>query len=127
MITRAQRFVEQVYWPDLLAIAGFYKEWAAIGGGVRNYLAVRRVPRGRTCGTLDTLYFPRGIILDKDLTKVHALRPQKVKEYITSSWYEYSEGDDAGLHPWEGETKAQVHRPADARGPTCRTRRSTPG
>ena len=47
MITRAQRFVEQVYWPDLLAIAGFYKEWASIGGGVKNYLAVRRVPRGR--------------------------------------------------------------------------------
>jgi hydrogenase large subunit len=26
MITRARRFVEQVYWPDLVAIAGFYKD-----------------------------------------------------------------------------------------------------
>ena len=24
-------YVEQVYWPDLVAIAGFYKDWAAIG------------------------------------------------------------------------------------------------
>ncbi len=41
MIKRAQRFVEEVYWPDLLAIAGFYKEWAAIGGGIGNYPGLR--------------------------------------------------------------------------------------
>src|SRR6187401_986359 len=40
MIRRARVFVEQVYWPDLVAIAGFYKDCAAIGGGVPNFLAV---------------------------------------------------------------------------------------
>jgi Ni,Fe-hydrogenase I large subunit len=34
-----------------------------------------------------------------------------VKEYIHSSWYEYSGGDDAGLHPYEGETKAKYTGP----------------
>ncbi len=33
IIKRARQFVEQVYWPDLVAIAGFYKEWGAIGAG----------------------------------------------------------------------------------------------
>ena len=41
---RARRFVEEVYWPDLLAIASFYKDWAAIGGGVQNYMSVGEYP-----------------------------------------------------------------------------------
>src|SRR5512147_2881638 len=110
MITRAQRFVEQVYWPDLLAIAGFYKEWAGIGGGVRNYMAVGEFPDGDVRET-DKLYFPRGLILDRDLTRVWPYDHQQVKEFITSSWYEYSKGDAAGLHPWEGETKAAYAGP----------------
>ena len=28
-----------------------------------------------------------------------------MQEYIAHSWYEYADGDDAGAHPWEGETK----------------------
>jgi len=110
MITRAQEFVEQVYWPDILAIAGFYKDWAGIGGGVRNYLTVGEFPDGEV-GETEKLYFPRGIVLDRDLTRVWPYDHTKVKEYITSSWYEYSAGDDAGLHPWEGETSAKYQGP----------------
>jgi len=110
MITRAQRFVEEVYWPDLLAIASFYKEWASIGGGVRNYLAVGEFPDGDVRET-ERLYLPRGIILDRDLTRVWPYDQQQIKEYITSSWYEYSAGDAAGLHPWEGETKPKYAGP----------------
>ena len=110
MITRAQRFVEQVYFPDLVAIASFYKDWAAIGGGVKNYLAVGEFPEGRI-DELDKLYLPRGIILDRDLSKVHPYDPAQVKEFITSSWYEYEQGDEAGLHPYEGETKAKYAGP----------------
>jgi len=110
MIRRAQRFVEQVYWPDLMAIAGFYKEWAAIGGGTGNYLAVGEFPDGDV-RDIDSLYFPRGIILNKDLSRVRPYDQQLVKEYINSSWYEYSQGDEAGLHPWEGETTAKYDGP----------------
>ncbi len=110
MIRRARRFVEQVYWPDLVAIAGFYKEWASIGGGVGNYLTVGEFPETDSRDT-DSLYFPRGIILDRDLTQVHPYDHNLVKEYITSSWYEYEGGDDVGLHPWEGETKARYTGP----------------
>jgi [NiFe] hydrogenase large subunit/hydrogenase large subunit len=110
MITRAQQFVEQVYWPDLLAIAGFYKEWASIGGGVSNYMAVGEFPEG-TIAETDKLYFPRGIILNRDLTRVHPYDHRKIKEFIQSSWYEYEAGDAAGLHPYEGETKAKYTGP----------------
>jgi len=110
MITRAQRFVEQVYWPDLVAIASFYKDWAAIGGGVKNFLACGEFPE-TDIRDLDSLYFPRGIILDGDLSTVHPYDPMKVKEYISSSWYEYANGDDAGLHPFEGETRPKYSGP----------------
>jgi [NiFe] hydrogenase large subunit/hydrogenase large subunit len=110
MITRAQRFVEQVYWPDLVAIASFYKDWAAIGGGVRNYLSVGEFPEGNV-NEFDKLYLPRGIILDRDLSTVHPFDESKIREFISSSWYEYAQGDDAGLHPYEGETKAKYAGP----------------
>lgn len=110
MITRARRFVEEVYWPDLLAIAGYYKEWAAIGGGLRNYLACGEFPEGDIRDP-STLFLPRGIILDRDLSTVVPYDPAKVKEYISSSWYEYSGGDSVGLHPFEGETKARYSGP----------------
>src|SRR5512141_2747194 len=38
LFEEGKRFVEQVYIPDLLAVAGFYKDWAAIGGGLSNYM-----------------------------------------------------------------------------------------
>jgi len=104
MINRAQQFVEQVYYPDLIAIAGYYKEWGSIGGGVPNYMSVGEFPDADVRDT-SKLYFPRGIIMNKDLSKVLPYDHKKVKEYITSSWYEYNDGDRAGLHPWEGETK----------------------
>ncbi|HMA40997.1 MAG TPA: nickel-dependent hydrogenase large subunit [Gemmatimonadales bacterium] len=110
MIKRAQTFVEQVYWPDLVAVAGFYKDWAAIGGGTGNYLAVGEFP-DYDVRDLNTLYFPRGIVLNKDLSKVLPYDHMKVQEYINSSWYEYSKGDAAGLHPYEGETKAKYTGP----------------
>ncbi|HEX6941990.1 MAG TPA: nickel-dependent hydrogenase large subunit [Gemmatimonadaceae bacterium] len=110
MITRAQRFVEQVYFPDLIAIASFYKDWASIGGGVTNYLSVGEFPEGNV-DEYDKLYLPRGIILNRDLSTVHPFDPAKIKEFITSSWYEYEEGDATGLHPYEGETKPKYDGP----------------
>ncbi len=110
MIVRARRFVEQVYWPDLAAIAGFYKEWAAIGGGTGNYLTAGEFPENDV-RDLASLYFPRGIILGKDLSRVHPYDHTKVQEYINRSWYEYSGGQAAGLHPWEGETRPKYDGP----------------
>ncbi len=110
MIGRARRFVEEVYWPDLVAIAGFYKDWGAIGGGTGNYLACGEFPE-TDVRDLNSLYLPRGIVLNKDISKVVPYDQNQVKEFINSSWYEYSKGDSVGLHPFEGETKAKYAGP----------------
>jgi len=104
----AKTFVEQVYIPDLIAVAGFYKgDWGAIGGGLENYLAYGDLPMN---GINDpsAFKFPRGAILGRDLSTVHEVDgtdPDQVQEFIKHSWYEYSDGDESGHHPWDGETK----------------------
>jgi len=103
----AQTFIEQVYIPDLLAIAGFYKDWGAIGGGLENYMCYGDLP---TKGYNDptSFKFQRGIILKRNLNEVLPVNPkdpQEVQEFIPHSWYEYSGGDGEGRHPWDGETK----------------------
>jgi hydrogenase large subunit len=107
LIQNAIAFVEQVYIPDLLAVAGFYKDWAAVGGGLSNYLAYGDLPT-RSYKDVDSFKFPRGVILDRDLSKVHEVTGrdgEEIKEYIAHSWYAYSQGDQVGLHPWNGETE----------------------
>jgi len=110
MIRRARRFVEEVYWPDLVAIAGFYKEWAGIGGGVGNYMACGEFPED-DIRNIDSYYLPQGVILGKNIGKVLPYDQQLIKEYITHSWYEYDAGDQTGLHPYEGETKPKYSGP----------------
>ena len=39
-----REFVDQVYVPDMLAIACFYKEWAQWGEGVGNFLTYGDFP-----------------------------------------------------------------------------------
>jgi len=107
LIQEAIVFVEQVYLPDLLAVAGFYKDWAAVGGGLKNYLAYGDLPT-RGYNQPESFKFPRGAILDRNLNTVHEVNGRnadEIKEYIAHSWYSYAKGDAAGLHPWQGETE----------------------
>ena len=102
----AQTFVEQVYIPDLLAIAGFYKDWGAIGGGLSNYMAYGDLPVNGY-GDVSSFKFPRGVILNRNLAEVLPVDgkdPMQVQEFVNNSWYDYAAGDDTGLHPWDGET-----------------------
>ena len=107
-------FIDQVYIPDLLMIAEVYKdEWSKIGGGVSNYLSYGDFPLHGYAGIEDYLS-PRGIVLDRDLSKVHpvdANSSEEIKEYIYHSWYKYTEGDKAGLHPYDGETNLEYTGP----------------
>jgi hydrogenase large subunit len=103
LLKQARKFVEQVYIPDLLAVASFYKDWAAIGGGVGNFLSYGDFPTDNS-GRTDSLYFPRGIIMGKDLSRLLPMDEKKITEYVTHSWYDYSSGDAKGLHPYDGET-----------------------
>ncbi len=110
----AQTFVDQVYIPDLLAIAGFYKsDWGAIGGGLSNYMSFGDFPMNGY-NNPESFKMPRGVILNRDLSKIHEIKaddPTQIQEYVNNSWYDYSKGDKIGLHPWEGETKLNYTGP----------------
>lgn len=110
----AKTFVNQVYIPDLLAVASFYKsDWGAIGGGLSNYLSFGDFPVNGY-NNPDSFKMPRGAILNRDLSKIHEVKaddPEQIQEFINNSWYEYSKGDKAGLHPWDGETNLKYTGP----------------
>jgi hydrogenase large subunit len=111
LLKQGQQFIEQVYIPDVLAVAPFYLDWAGIGGGLENYLCYGDLP---TNGFSDvgSYKFPRGAILGRDLTKVHPVDPRDdtgIQEFIDHSWYEYAGA--GGLHPWKGETKLKYSGP----------------
>jgi [NiFe] hydrogenase large subunit/hydrogenase large subunit len=108
-IRSARRFVEQVYLPDLLAVASFYKDWAGYGAGIGNYLVYGEYPAGDEPGAAK--FLPSGIIRKRDLSKVEAVDPAKITEQVAHSWYEYSGGDAQGLHPFSGETKPKYTGP----------------
>ncbi len=113
LFEEAKQFVEQVYIPDLMAIASFYKDWGAIGGGLSNYMSFGDLPLNGY-DDVSSYKFPRGIIMNRNLNEVVDIDlsdPEQIQEYISHSWYDYSGGDEQGLHPWKGETKLNYSGP----------------
>jgi Ni,Fe-hydrogenase I large subunit len=110
LVKRAMDFVQQVYVPDVLAIASFYPEWFSIGEGLGHFMAYGGYPAGSVNDPAG-YFLPRGIILDRDLTTVHPFDPGQIAEYVTHSWYGYSDGDQAARHPYDGETTPKYTGP----------------
>ncbi|WP_026441619.1 nickel-dependent hydrogenase large subunit [Pseudacidobacterium ailaaui] len=110
LVANAQSFVRQVYMPDVLAIAGFYKDWFQHGQGLGNYMAYGDYTNGNIKDPAGFM-FPRGIVLGRDLSTVHPLDPSHVSEYVTHSWYNYAEGDQVAKHPSQGETNPKYSGP----------------
>ncbi len=93
-----QSFVENVYIPDLIAVASFYKDWGAIGG-CTNFLCWGDLPQSDQ--EPESLFLPRGRIMNRDISKVEAAVQEKVTEHVLHAWYE----DGEAKHPYQGETK----------------------
>jgi hydrogenase large subunit len=110
LIANAEVFVRQVYVPDVLAIAGFYKEWFQYGQGIGNYMAYGDYTNGSVKDPAGFM-IPRGIIRGRDLSSVHPVDVQHVSEFVTHSWYTYAEGDQAAKHPSRGETNPRYSGP----------------
>jgi len=113
LLKEAKTFVEQVYIPDLLAIAPYYLDWGGIGAGVGNYMAYGDLPVN---GYNDpsNYKFPSGIILNGDLSTVHPVdhrNADEIQEFINKSWYDYTDGKEIGKHPWDGETNINYTGP----------------
>jgi len=116
-IQEAIAFIDNVYIPDVLAIASFYKGWLHGGGlsatNVMDYGDYERVPYDHS-----TCQLPGGVILNGNWNEVHPIDPrdpEQVQEFVTHSWYSY--GDDSkGLHPWDGITEAKYELGPNTKG-----------
>jgi len=114
LIAKMKAFVDQVYVPDTILIAGFYKSdratgykgWEKRGGTGWNYLCYGEFPEN---GIRDPLNFliPQGV-LEKGSLAIRPLdmeNPSEIQEYVAHSWYKYLRvGNNVGLHPSEGQT-----------------------
>jgi hydrogenase large subunit len=116
IIEQMREFVDQVYVPDVLAIASFYKDWfkTGYGEGTGNFLTYGDFPAN---GSQDpkTFMVPRGAILNRDLSHIHEVdltATADIQEFVSHSWYDYAGGKDVGLHPYQGETRLNYSGPA---------------
>jgi hydrogenase large subunit len=117
IIDQAIDFIDQVYIPDLLAIASFYKGWL-YGGGIssQNVMSYGDVPE--RANDYKSLLMPRGAIVGGDLSKIHEVDlkdPEQIQESVDHSWYTYPEGKKA-LHPFEGVTNPKFELGAKTKG-----------
>jgi len=113
IIIEMRDFVDQVYLPDTLAIAGYYKDWGSQGEGVGNFLTVGDFPE-KGVDDPSSLLFPSGAILGRDLSTIHEVdlaAMGEVEEFVAHSWYDYTGGKEAGLHPYDGETALNYDGP----------------
>jgi hydrogenase large subunit len=80
LLIQGKEFVEQVYIPDLLTIASFYKDWGAIGG-FHNFMAFGDFPmEGYGNKDMSTLQNSVWCNFNKDLSKVHDVDLEDLKQ-----------------------------------------------
>jgi hydrogenase large subunit len=118
-IDRSIEFIDQVYIPDLKAIASYYKDWT-FGGGLssKNLLSYGDFPRHAGDESQGNMMLPGGAILDGDLSRVQEVDvrdPEQVQEFVLHSWYRYPD-EQQGLHPWDGITEPNFVLGPDAKG-----------
>ncbi|MCP5424957.1 MAG: nickel-dependent hydrogenase large subunit [Gammaproteobacteria bacterium] len=107
IITKMRNFVDQVYVPDTLAVASFYKDWGGQGEGLGNFMTFGDFPE-KGMDDPKSYLIPAGVILNRDLSTIHPVDmhdPEQIQEFVSHSWYDYKEGKDKGLHPYVGETE----------------------
>ncbi len=119
IIDQTIAFTDQVYLPDLKAIASFYKDWT-YGGGLssKNVMSYGEFPAYANNHTNQSLMMPQGAILNGDLSTVYDVDPrdpEQVQEFVAHSWYEY-EDEAVGLHPWEGVTEPHFELGPNSKG-----------
>lgn len=110
-------FNKNVYVPDVIAIASFYKNQLWGGGhgavNVMDYGDYAKVPYDKSTDQL-----PGGVILNGNWNEVMPIdprNPDEVQEFVTHSWYSYPD-ESKGLHPWDGITEPNYVLGANAKG-----------
>ena len=125
VIGQMQSLVDQLFIPDTMLIADYYKgyrpdtgdlnDWTSVGEGLGNFMTFADFPGTGATGML----VPQGALLDRDLSTLYPVDPQapeQIQEYVSHSWYDYSVGKHVPLHPYDGETCPNYTGPSAADG-----------
>ena len=119
IVDQSIAFVDQVYIPDLKAIAAVYRDWN-YGGGLssKNLLSYGEFPDHANLWGQDNMLLPGGAIVNGDLSTVHEVDPrdpEQIQEFVAHSWYSYPD-ENQGLHPWDGITEPHFELGPNAKG-----------
>jgi len=101
-------FVRDVYIPDLLLVAGAYKDWAGIGG-THDFMTMGDFPKAGGERKLESRWLKPGIIYNRDLAHVQDFDPAKINEHIRHSWYEGDKADN----PYDEKTEPKFTHMGD--------------
>jgi len=103
-----QDFIDNIYIPDVLAVAGAYSDYAGIGIGCKNLLSYGSLDLDGTSADYTTRVrlFKQGMV-SADLTPA-PLDTNKITEQVRCSWYESA---TTNLHPSRGDTRPQYGKP----------------
>jgi Ni,Fe-hydrogenase I large subunit len=93
-------FINTVYIPDVLTVAGAYSKYFGVGAGCKNYLSY-----GAVLKTNDAkqTFLPSGVFTEGKLTD---LDPNKINEHVKFSRYK----SGSQLHPFKGETEPDARK-----------------
>ncbi len=99
LLDEVAAFVREVYIPDVIAIAGSYKEWFNLGSCVDNYIAAPDVPMDSKASKF---LVQGGIIIGGKFREITSWQDKELREGITESsihsWYK----ENGPLHPYDG-------------------------
>jgi len=116
-IHEAREFTKNVYLPDVLAVAGIYKDWLYGGGlaghNLLSYGTFTKVPYDKSSDLL-----PAGAIVGgnwDEVLPVDVRDPQEIQEFVSHSWYTYAD-ETKGLHPWDGVTEPKFELGPNTKG-----------
>ncbi|HHH19438.1 MAG TPA: nickel-dependent hydrogenase large subunit [Campylobacterales bacterium] len=102
LLKKFRHFIKTAYMPDLAMAGVKYVDEAldGTGAGLKNYMSYGDFRLDDTGFYNAELLFPRGVVLNGDLSTLHPFDQSKVAEDVTHSWYDA----DAPQHPYDGTT-----------------------
>ncbi|MDO4410925.1 MAG: nickel-dependent hydrogenase large subunit [Akkermansia sp.] len=103
LVKSSHDFIHKVYYPDVVAIAGFYKDYASIGASNPNLFCTGDPGEINTGVPAGKGMIKPGVLLNGDYHTVHDFDQDKIKEFVTSAWYTYGTKEDIGLAPYDGQ------------------------
>ena len=102
LLLEARKFIKNAYLPDIAMAGTIYSDEAldGTGAGLKNYMAYGGFRLDDNEFYKSALLFPKGVVLNGDLSKVIPFDQSKVTEDVTHSWYDAP----GAQHPFDGTT-----------------------